>query len=246
MAKRKKIEPSGANNGYLISFGDTMTALLAFFIVLNSLATEQTGAKLHDGTGSFVQAGKSHGMPGMFSSGQSRFPMSMQESSPIYAVGDDSTEAKATGSGPDDDADTIWVRDRTMEEYDRFLLAMERISKASPDQEIKGEVAFDRMKALPSPEEPLDEAMREQLMQILPLLLTGRYELDVVVWATTPSDSAWRRAAGQAQEIRTRVLEFMQLQGEDAARVRSCARPWFSSTIKRPSMSLQVRMIAGE
>ncbi len=246
MAKRKKIESSGPNNGYLISFGDTMTALLAFFIVLNSLATEQTGAKLHSGTGSFVQIGKSHGAPGMFPSGNSRFPMSMQESSPIYAVGDDSTESDTTGLGPDDDADTIWVRDRMMEEYDRFLLELERISKVSPDQKINGEVAFDRMQALPSPEEPLDEAMREQLMQILPLLLTGRYELDVVVWATTPSDSAWRRAAAQAHEIRTRVLEFLQLHGEDAARVHCCARPWFSSTIKRPSMSLQVRMIAGE
>ena len=38
MVKRKKIAPTGASNAYLISFGDTMTALLAFFIVLNSLA----------------------------------------------------------------------------------------------------------------------------------------------------------------------------------------------------------------
>ena len=51
MARKKKL-PEPPSKAYLISFGDTMTALLAFFIVLNSLAQEQTGAKLHAGTGS--------------------------------------------------------------------------------------------------------------------------------------------------------------------------------------------------
>ncbi|MEZ6064742.1 MAG: flagellar motor protein MotB [Planctomycetaceae bacterium] len=66
MPREKKRPSSGASNAYLISFGDTMTALLAFFIVLNSLAEEQTGAKLHRGTGSFVQALNNMGMPGFF------------------------------------------------------------------------------------------------------------------------------------------------------------------------------------
>ena len=39
MARCKENCPSGPNNAYLISFGDTMTALLAFFIVLNSLVS---------------------------------------------------------------------------------------------------------------------------------------------------------------------------------------------------------------
>ncbi|MCP4857370.1 MAG: hypothetical protein GY903_23045, partial [Fuerstiella sp.] len=49
-------EPPGPNQSYLISFGDTMTALLAFFIILNTLAEEQTGANLHAGTGSFMES----------------------------------------------------------------------------------------------------------------------------------------------------------------------------------------------
>ena len=52
MAKCKNC-PSGPNNSYLISYGDTMTALLAFFIILVTLAEEQTGANLHAGDGIF-------------------------------------------------------------------------------------------------------------------------------------------------------------------------------------------------
>jgi hypothetical protein len=56
--------PSGPNNSYLISFGDTMTALLAFFIILNTLAEEQTGANLHAGTGSFMDTVDKFGLAG--------------------------------------------------------------------------------------------------------------------------------------------------------------------------------------
>ena len=64
MAKKKKLEPSVPSKAYLVSFGDTMTALLAFFIVLNSLAKEQTGANMYSGTGSFVSAFSNSGLPG--------------------------------------------------------------------------------------------------------------------------------------------------------------------------------------
>ena len=66
MAKKQKPEMDGPSNAYLMSFGDTMTTLLAFFIVLNSLAAEQTGANLHSGTGSFIQTTRSMGLAGTF------------------------------------------------------------------------------------------------------------------------------------------------------------------------------------
>ncbi|MCA9059275.1 MAG: hypothetical protein KDA85_12285, partial [Planctomycetaceae bacterium] len=40
MGKRCTCPSFGPSQAYLLSFGDTMTALLAFFIVLNSLAKE--------------------------------------------------------------------------------------------------------------------------------------------------------------------------------------------------------------
>ena len=64
MARKPKPPDKPPSKAYLVSFGDTMTTLLAFFIVLNSLADEQTGANLHAGTGSFIQALESGGLGG--------------------------------------------------------------------------------------------------------------------------------------------------------------------------------------
>ena len=72
MVKKKKTPPAAPSKAYLISFGDTMTALLAFFIVINSLAREQTGANLYTGTGSFVNAMNASGLPGRFETKGSR------------------------------------------------------------------------------------------------------------------------------------------------------------------------------
>ena len=73
MAKKKKAPPSGPSKAYLVSFGDTMTALLAFFIVINSLAQEQTGANLYSGTGSFVSAIGAIGFAGAAPSDRSQY-----------------------------------------------------------------------------------------------------------------------------------------------------------------------------
>jgi flagellar motor protein MotB len=54
--RRKKPDDGGPSKAYMLSFGNMMTAQLAFFIVLNSLAQDQTGANLHAGTGSFVRS----------------------------------------------------------------------------------------------------------------------------------------------------------------------------------------------
>ena len=69
---RKRKPSSKPSKSYMISFGDTMTAMLAFFIVLNTLAKEQTGADLHTGTGSFIAAVNSMGLPGMMTSSSSK------------------------------------------------------------------------------------------------------------------------------------------------------------------------------
>ena len=66
MSRKQKPPPSKPSKAYLVSFGDTMTALLAFFIVLNSFAKDQTGANMHSGTGSFVNAMSTSGLPGHY------------------------------------------------------------------------------------------------------------------------------------------------------------------------------------
>lgn len=242
MAKKQKREPSGPSNAYLVSFGDTMTALLAFFIVLNSLATEQTGANLYSGTGSFTQVGDSAGVPGLFPVGHSTYPVQMSQPSPLYIVTDDSSnEPDPAANGPDEDGDAPTIQDREQDEFHRFMLEMEKLNKATTPKTIAGEVAFDRMSPLPKTGSLLDEAMKEHLLRFAPAVRRRDYELEIRVWAPTPAPSAWLRAAKQAEQLHAAVIEFLQLRSEQSHKIVAAASPWHSSDVKRPSMSFIVR-----
>lgn len=228
--------------GYLISFGDTMTALLAFFIVMNSLATNQTGADLYSGTGSFIDVSEGMGVPGLFASGRSTYPSQMHQAAPIYIVGDDDEETVDNKStGPDDTDEESIVKDYEQDQLERFLKQMQEETTVAPEDLIQGEVAFDMMKSLPKDEDIFVDELKEQMLALSPALRRPGYEMQIQVWATTPAPSAWMRAAAQAEELQRRIPEFLQLTGKDSLKIKAIAGPWHTADLQRPSVSLLVR-----
>lgn len=243
MARRNSKPPSGPNNGYLISFGDTMTALLAFFIVLNSLASEQTGANLYSGTGSFMEVSESMGVPGLFTDGQSAYAHQFDHASPLYIVNEDGEDHfGASANGPDKDGDTTYVRDREQENYERFLNEMQRLHDSRKEEEIEGEVAFDRLEPLEHAE-PIDEELKRQLLTIVPMLQRNEYEVEIRVWSTTPALTAWKRAAEHAVKIEAYTRSFFERSGRTPAHLTATASLWTSPDLQRPSLSLIVRRL---
>lgn len=230
MSRKKKPPPSGPSNAYLMSFGDTMTALLAFFIVLNSLAKEQTGANLHAGTGSFVSAISSLGLPGSLSTQHSRRPVQLNEPSPFYLG-----EAR---EGEDDNA--LRILDREREEFQRLLNELERSYQVESLQPTRASVVFDVFARLKAGDRPLPSAGRRILNRARPALTRPECEIQVIVWATTPSDTAWLRAFGHANRIVAQYATEAGLTREEQARFQAVARPWLFSHEKRPVMSVVV------
>lgn len=62
-----KEEPKQGPPAYLVSFGDMMTLVLTFFILLVSMSQEQRYGLLAKGVGSFIVAIQSHGLNGVLS-----------------------------------------------------------------------------------------------------------------------------------------------------------------------------------
>lgn len=230
MPKKQKAPPSGPSNAYLMSFGDTMTALLAFFIVLNSLAKEQTGANLHAGTGSFVSAGNKLGLSGTLSSEHSKLAVQFEEPSPFY-------QAEA---GENEDPNTLRILDRENEEFQRLLNELDRFYQVDNLPSTRGAIVFDIFQKLKKGDEPLCPNGRKMLNQTRAMLTRPNYEVEVVVWATTPSPTAWLRAFKQAKLIAKQFSQEVGLGPEMRKRLRPVARPWLFSDEKRPTMSVVV------
>lgn len=241
MANCKRCPPGGPNRGYLVSFGDTMTALLAFFIVLNSLADEQTGANLHAGTGSFVRALNSLGLPSLYPGNRSFQTFQQKESAPQYLVGDDSNEDTTERLGPDHDPNALRVVDREQEDFNRFLQQMKSQYPVQSTRERTGEVTFDFFEPLSDEAPLLKPRVAQAVSRMLPVLAQPNREVEITVWATTPSRSAWTRAVEQSAAIADEVADANQLDSLTRRRLRGIGRPWLWSDAQRPVLSVTAR-----
>ena len=246
MARKQPVEDPPPSKAWLVSFGDTMTTLLAFFIVLCSLAEEQTGANLYRGTGSFVNAMRGEGLPGPFGSKTTNNAIPRHETNPLYIAADlDNNPPDANPSGPDKNDNGLRSIDRETEVFQRFLNELEQLSEVENMPETKGEVVFDFFNRLPKDAPLLTKAYKKAFLRVLPTLRRPAYRVDVIVWATTPNPTAWQRAVNQATSITEELTAMANLTAEQRSRLNSIGKPWRYSDVKRPVLSIIVRRLDG-
>lgn len=244
MTRKERPKPKGPSQGYLVSFGDTMTALLAFFIVLNSLAEEQTGANLYSGTGSFIDALQSVGLDGVFPKKATDMPFQLKEISPLYLVPSDNLDdAGKTSTGPDEEDSASRIVDREKDDYQRFLIELNRVAQVKTQLVSEDDVTFDIFNRLQRTAPWLPEESHSALTHVLPLLRRGSYRVEIIVWATTPSPTAWKRAVMQSHDIEQHLVKMARLSDRQRSRLSAFGKPWRFRDLKRPVMSIVVTKI---
>jgi len=224
--------------GWMMSYADMATTLLAMFIVLSTLGKDQTGVNLYKGTGSFVRALESFGLPGWFSN--SSQAVQMDASSPHYLDDDTETppEPNATGMEAGTGKGEDRVIDGEEEKLQHFLHEMERHLPVARLPRTKGQAIVDCYERLNASSPYLAPRPAELLWQVMPLLRRPTYRVVLVVWATTPSESAWLRAARQAQQVVEDVGSAAHLDASARARFLAVGQPWRYPDQQRPVLSL--------
>jgi len=220
-----------------------MTTLLAFFIVLCSMAEDQTGMNLYVGTGSFLKTIQAGGLPVSHSEIKSDKLIHHKDTSPLYSLGDDGEQddPQKGRHGPDEAPNDVPSKDREKEAFQRFLTEMNRIADMDQEETFRGETTFDFFEPL-SPKPPHLPSNYGQIMaQVVPLLRQPTHHVELVVWAPTPFESARKRTTLQASQIVEALIQEAGLRDNEARRFIGTGRTWPYRKVKRPILSLVVR-----
>ena len=213
-------------HGWMMSYADMVTILLAMLIVLSTLSSDQTGLTLYNGAASFTRALGSFGMPG-FSVATVR-PLATNYSTPHYLF-------KPGTESEDDGMD---------EPLQRFLLELQRQFSVERSRSALGQVVIDLYEPLHRDAPYLAPRHLAALHRVRPLLERANYQLRLVVWTPTPRPSAWSRSATQARLAADEFASAARLSPAAAERLVPLAQPWRYRDIRRPILSLVVVKVA--
>jgi hypothetical protein len=144
--------------------------------------------------------------------------------------------------GPDED-NGVPVHDRESEVFQRFLNELERFNQVETMPETDGEAVFDIFNHFNRETPYLKQVHQEALLRVLPTLRRPEYRVDLIVWATMPSESQWERAGLRATEVEQELAQWARLDAEQRSRLRAIGKPWRYSDAKRPVMTIVVRKL---
>ncbi len=249
MSRKPKAPPSKPSKAYLVSFGDTMTALLAFFIVLNSFAKDQTGANMHSGTGSFVNAVSSIGLPGTAPGNRSHQVVEKKAPAPLYAIREDGEDTSHPDRlGPDTEVDDQRIIDRQTDNFKRFLTEINRQFEVKEEQPTRSQVVFDSFEKLARQDKQPTPPLLENAIQIaadsIGQLRREEFELEIVVWASMPSRIAMNNAMETAVAIQKQIDSSFNLSDSQRVRISTSAKPWLFVDATRPKISFVLSRMA--
>ncbi len=225
-------------NAWMMSYADMATTLLAMFIVLSTLGKDQTGVSLHNGTGSFIHAVDSFGLSGVLPS--SSRVIQMQSPGPHYHHPPAGQQGDSKNAGTDNGESSQRVIDLEEEQLQQFLREMERQFSIEKLPRMTGQVVVDMYDRINQTAPYLTAKQAETVWQVVPLLRRPNYRIYFVVWATTPSESAWNRAVNQARLVTEEIATTAQLDPESRNRLIPLGQPWRHRDIRRPVLSLIV------
>lgn len=231
----------------MLSYGSMVTAMLACFVALGSLAEDQTGADLqagmaslndalHSGGTSRSSGDKSNGEPPQAFAASPQYVLPLAGNMGTHGDTDDLTEESADNE----------LLNREEQDYQRFLNELERMSSVQPLPAIEGDVSFDCFDRLADNRPAIPSSLWESVRNLQPLFGQKGYEMELTVWAPTPTQSAWTRAAAQSITLRDAIAERLDLTDDMASRFHAVSRPWLYSNLDRPTVSMTVRRLKSE
>lgn len=242
MSRKQKPPPKKPSKAYLVSFGDTMTALLAFFIVLNSFASDQTGAQMHAGTGSFIRSSTKTGSAGGKFGDRSGQNFDRKGHTPVYAVAEnDPANGKKNGSGADNANDS--VINRQAENFQRFLNEMNYRFDVTAESPTQSQIVFDSFEKFGADKNILGPNAIQLASDAFMSLSDESFELEVIVWATMPSEFALKKSTELAKEVESQLFKSFSLSGRQRQRFSVSAQPWLFVDAARPKVSFVLSRI---
>ncbi len=220
-------------HGWMMSYADMVTILLAMFIVLCTLGRDQTGVSLQKGLDSLRDSQRSFGLGGV-----------LPDSDRLLEG--DGTLPHYPMPGADGDPDNPAGRsiDGELEKFQRFLGEVGQhltVDRAPP---TAGEAVVDLFTPLNAAPPYLTDRHRETIGPVLAVLARANYQVTVVVWAAMPTEQGWQRAAERAAQVADEMAAGAALDAAARARLLAAGQTWPHRDYQRPVVSMVIRKYA--
>jgi hypothetical protein len=239
MAKpRKSVLEAINTEGWMMSYADMATILLAMFIVLSTLGKDQTGASLQKGLESWRETRQLFGLPAFFVTANR--PNNFGAGGPRYVLEGEGDPLPTAEGGTNKEKPTLPSIDQEVERFQRFLGELDRQFKVDSLPRITGQATVDLYERLNKEPPYLASKHKELLGQIVPLLRRPDYRVLIIAWATMAKESAMSRAAETAKELADEIASGAQLDAEARARLWAVGQTWRYKDYQRPVFSLVI------